>query len=261
MQTDEVLQLMIDVADRVIRPRFRALSGDDVDQKSPGDFVTVADREAEELLTAELLARNPGCLVVGEEASFAESTLLDGLGSVDLAFTVDPVDGTGNFVKGSPDYAVMIAEVRRNEVTRSWIWQPEAGRAYVAERGAGVRCNGELLTRSRTHDPVRVGGTPKVWRHFDSSDGFATPAGSNFCAGFDYPQLLRGEVDAFVYRWPKPWDHLPGQLMLHELGGTVVQIDGQEYNPAALGAQAICSATDPELATAVAARWNPAVNR
>lgn len=257
MQTDEVLQLMIDVADRVIRPRFRALGGNEVDEKSPGDFVTVADRESEELLTAELLARNPGCLVVGEEASFTDPAILAGLGDADLAFTVDPVDGTGNFVKGSPDYAVMIAEIRRNEVTRSWIWQPEAGRAYVAERGAGVTCNGELLMRGETHHPARAGGTRRIWRQFDSSDGFAIAAGSNFCAGFDYPQLLRGEVDFFVYGKPKPWDHLPGLLMLQELGGTIVQANGEDYGPASLDARAICSATDPELAGIVAARWNP----
>ena len=143
---DDILELMVEVADRVIRPRFRALSGNDIDEKSPRDYVTVADRESEKLLTAALLARNPGCLVVGEEASYADPSIREGLGVADLAYTVDPVDGTGNFVKGSPDYAVMIAEIRRSEVTRSWIWQPEAGRAYVAERGAGDRDVSELAT-------------------------------------------------------------------------------------------------------------------
>ena len=118
---DDILELMVEVADRVIRPRFRALSGNDIDEKSPGDYVTVADRESEKLLTAALLARNPGCLVVGEEASYADPSIREGLGVADLAYTVDPVDGTGNFVKGSPDYAVMIAEIRRSEVTRSWV--------------------------------------------------------------------------------------------------------------------------------------------
>ena len=108
---DDILELMVEVADRVIRPRFRALSGNDIDEKSPGDYVTVADRESEKLLTAALLARNPGCLVVGEEASYADPSIREGLGVADLAYTVDPVDGTGNFVKGSPDYAVMIAEI------------------------------------------------------------------------------------------------------------------------------------------------------
>ena len=52
---DDILELMVEVADRVIRPRFRALSGNDIDEKSPRDYVTVADRESEKLLTAALL--------------------------------------------------------------------------------------------------------------------------------------------------------------------------------------------------------------
>ena len=250
---DDILELMVEVADRVIRPRFRALSGNDIDEKSPGDYVTVADRESEKLLTAALLARNPGCLVVGEEASYADPSIREGLGVADLAYTVDPVDGTGNFVKGSPDYAVMIAEIRRSEVTRSWIWQPEAGRAYVAERGAGVTCNGEPMTRVEAHRPARAGGASRVWQCFDSADGFAEPVGSNFCAGFDYPQLLRGEADFFVYRRPMPWDHLPGLLMVRELGGATVQVDGRGSQRV----QAICASTDAGLADDVAGRWDP----
>ena len=58
--------------------------------------------------------------------------------AADHAFTVDPVDGTKNFVNGSKDHAVMVAEVRGGEVVRGWIWQPQHETAYVAERGAGA---------------------------------------------------------------------------------------------------------------------------
>lgn len=72
MDTDEILQLIIEVAAEIIVPRFKALGDDQIEQKSPGDFVTVADREAEVRITERLLARQPGALVVGEEATFAE---------------------------------------------------------------------------------------------------------------------------------------------------------------------------------------------
>ena len=68
MDTDEILQLIIEVAAEIIVPRFKALGDDQIEQKSPGDFVTVADREAEVRITERLLARQPGALVVGEEA-------------------------------------------------------------------------------------------------------------------------------------------------------------------------------------------------
>lgn len=269
MRTEEVLQLMVEVAEQVIRPRFRALHADQIDEKSPGDFVTVADRESEALLTKELVARNPGCLIVGEEATFADPNIPGGLGSAEIAYTVDPVDGTGNFVRGNPHYAVMIAEIRRTEVTRSWILHPESGDAFVAEKGSGVTRNGERLATpapsrpsadgaedgGASMQPLRAGGTKKVWRCFDSSDGFAEPIGSNFCAGFDYPQLLTGGADFFVYRNPKPWDHLPGLLMLSELGGVISQVDGQPYGPASRNAEAICCAPNPGVAKYVTGRW------
>ena len=86
--------------------------------------------------------------MLGEEATATDDALLDRFRDADHAFTVDPVDGTKNFVHGSPDHAVMAAELRGGEVVRSWIWQPQHGTAYVAERGAGAWRNGERLVRA-----------------------------------------------------------------------------------------------------------------
>ena len=60
METDDVLALLKDVAEQVINPRFRNLVADEVAEKNPGDLVTVADREAEVLITEALLRRLPG---------------------------------------------------------------------------------------------------------------------------------------------------------------------------------------------------------
>ena len=79
MRTDEVADLIRDVCERVILPRFRALATHEVIQKRPGDVVTVADREAEAELTAAFGRATPGALVVGEEASFADPTALRAL--------------------------------------------------------------------------------------------------------------------------------------------------------------------------------------
>ena len=65
---DTVAQAMRDAADRAVVPRFRALEAHAITEKSPGDWVTDADHECEELLTAALQAIEPGVPVVGEEA-------------------------------------------------------------------------------------------------------------------------------------------------------------------------------------------------
>ena len=78
-----------------IMPRFRRLDRSRIKQKtSTVDLVTEADTAAEALITAALLERYPSGLVVGEEAASADPEVLDGLADADLAFVIDPVDGT-----------------------------------------------------------------------------------------------------------------------------------------------------------------------
>lgn len=257
MQTLEVLELIKDVAERVINPRFQALANQEIDQKRPGDYVTIADREAEELITAELRARIPDVLVVGEEAAHADPGIIAGLATAAHAFTVDPVDGTGNFIKGSTRHAVMLSEVRFGEVTRAWIWQPQLERAYLAERGGGVQILG-------APDPVRAGPpldppigatSRRAWLGFDAGGQLAPVRPANQCAGFDYPQLLHGGFDFLAYLRPKPWDHLPGLLMVSELGGATIDIHGRPYGPATPTTTTIISAITSQLARTVAQHW------
>ena len=133
-----MLALLQDVADEVINPRFRALADGEIHEKNPGDLVTDADREAEVLITAALVAAYPDCVVLGEEAHSLDPSLMERYAAADHAFTVDPVDGTKNFVHGSKDHAVMASETRDGEVVRAWIWQPQHDLGYVAERGGGT---------------------------------------------------------------------------------------------------------------------------
>src|SRR4029078_4990695 len=121
------------------------LDEEQIDEKNPGDLVTIADREAEELLTDALSRAYPDALVLGEEATATDDTLLPRFRAADHAFTIDPVDGTKNFVAGSRNHAVMASALRDGEVVRGWIWQPQLGAAYVAERGRGAWRNGERL--------------------------------------------------------------------------------------------------------------------
>ena len=145
MHTDDVSALILEVAARLILPRFRTLDRGEIHLKGPGDLVTVADREAEAALTDALRAAEPGVLVVGEEASFDDPSLESRVGGAERAWVVDPVDGTRNFAHGSPDFGVMLAEVERGWPVRSWIWQPVHQHLYVAERGGGVRLDGRPL--------------------------------------------------------------------------------------------------------------------
>jgi fructose-1,6-bisphosphatase/inositol monophosphatase family enzyme len=230
VQTDDVLILLQDVAEEIIKPRFRTLVAEEIAEKNPGDLVTVADREAEVRITEALLRAYPDALVLGEEASADDPGLMARFQSAEHAFTVDPVDGTKNFVHGSPDHAVMVAELRGGEVVRSWIWQPQHEIAYVAERGSGAWKNGRRLVRPPLGDDLRGVTSRRTW--VGRAVGALRALDLTWvCCGVDYPKLVEGAADYALYRRAKPWDHAPGSLLLTEVGGFVGTFDGSPYRP------------------------------
>lgn len=228
VQTDSALSLLVTVADALIVPRFRHLHEDQVDEKNPGDLVTVADTEAEEAITQALLEDDPDAVVVGEEAVSADPSLLKGLVHAPRAWVIDPVDGTKNFVNGSSDHAVMLAELRHGRPVRSWIWQPQYRRSFVAEAGAGVEVDGRPWTRPRAAAPWQ-GATSNPTVLASEAPGLGK---SRLCCGVDYPMLLTGELDYLVYAHSHPWDHAPGALLVREAGGVSWGPNRKDYCPA-----------------------------
>jgi fructose-1,6-bisphosphatase/inositol monophosphatase family enzyme len=234
MDTDAVLGLLKDVADEVIDPRFRSLSSGEVMEKNPGDLVTVADREAEVRITAALRAAYPGTLVLGEEAYAGDRGLLAAFRAAPHAFTVDPVDGTKNFVHGSRDHAVMVAEVRDGVSVRGWIWQPQHQRGFVAERGAGAYADGTRLRIPPAVPPWRGVTSRRAWlgRSLDGGAGPQPPLELTWVScGIDYPHLAEGDATYVLYSGTMPWDHAPGSLLVTEAGGFVGTVDGEDYAP------------------------------
>ena len=240
-----MLSLLKDVAEEVINPRFRALAKAEISEKNPGDLVTVADREAEVRITEALLRAYPDALVLGEEATAGDAKLLDRFRSAEHAFTVDPVDGTKNFVHGSVDHAVMVAELRGGETVRSWIWQPQHKTAYIAERGAGAWCDGRRLHRPPIGAELRGVTSRRGW--IGRAMGTLRALDLTWvCCGVDYPKVTEGAADYALYRRAKPWDHAPGSLLLTEAGGHVGTFSGSPYRPQHEPPVGLISAADRE---------------
>lgn len=241
-----MLELMKTVAAEVITPRFRSLESDEIHEKQPGDLVTIADRESELILASHLAKAYPDALIVGEEATVTQPDLLSRLPTAEHAWLIDPVDGTRNFVHGSPDHAVMLAEIVGGETVRGWIWQPEHEVSYVAEAGAGVERNGRRITRPEPPaDPVEAtGATSRGGLRRQLHGVFPRIQETVWCCGVDYPMLVDGRLDFLIYGPPKPWDHAPGTLMIEELGGTCRTMDGHRYRAASHGQLLIAAASE-----------------
>jgi fructose-1,6-bisphosphatase/inositol monophosphatase family enzyme len=233
VDTEAVLRLLQDVAEEVVNPRFRSLSSGEIDEKGPGDLVTAADREAEELITAALRTAYPDAVILGEETYAGHPALMTDFWAADHAFTVDPVDGTKNFVRGSRDHAMMIGEVRDGESVRGWIWQPQHHKAYVAERGAGAWCNGERLVRppAPPRDQWRGVTSRRGWVGRALADDLRPLELTWVSCGIDYPHLAEGDADYVVYGRANPWDHVPGGLILTEAGGFLGTHADAAYRP------------------------------
>ncbi|WP_028648273.1 inositol monophosphatase family protein [Nocardiopsis sp. CNT312] len=235
-EVDAVTEILREAAEAAILPRFRSLAEDEVSEKGPGDLVTVADREAEELIGARLrgVVAAP---VVGEEAVSADPGLLRALNEEETAWLVDPVDGTRNFVNGDTRFGVMAALVHRGETVASWILRPTEERVYIAERGSGTWRDGVRIRRgpapaapARMRGLVLTTALPAGARR-RAEEAFASVGPGAHCSAVDYPHLFEGELDFIVFGQTCPWDHAPGTLMLAEAGGTSLRPDGDGYRP------------------------------
>ncbi|MDJ0381773.1 inositol monophosphatase family protein [Streptomyces sp. G-G2] len=221
-----------------IMPRFRQLADHEVDQKSgPHDLVTVADRRAEEHLTAALTQLLPGSVVVGEEAVHADPTVYGALRGEAPVWIVDPVDGTRQFVAGDPGFCTLVALALRGEILASWTFAPVLEELATAVRGAGAFVNGERITAgsplpgaelriAMAHPLYTSEEDKRTLARLDVPGVAARPCGS---AGLEYLKVARGEMDGLAFTWPSAWDHAAGLLLVAEAGGAQSTVAGEPY--------------------------------
>ncbi|MFE7468980.1 inositol monophosphatase family protein, partial [Streptomyces sp. NPDC057499] len=221
-----------------IMPRFRRLAGHEILEKSgPHDLVTVADRLAEEHLTASLTRLLPGSVVVGEEAVHADPKVYDALGGDAPVWIVDPVDGTSQFVRGEPGFCTLVALAHHGELLASWTYAAALDRMAVAVRGGGATLDGEAIRSGSpvSGDPLRVATSHPDYTTDDQkrallglrAEGIAArPCGS---AGLEYLDVARGALDAVAFTWEYAWDHAAGLLLVAEAGGAQATLSGAPF--------------------------------
>lgn len=243
IDTDKISDVLRECAQLHILPRYQSLRADEISEKtSPRDLVTQADIDAEAFLEKVLSDLYPGTLVMGEEGVSRGDRPLDMLVRTDEpVWVVDPVDGTFNFVEGRPEFGVMLAYVVGGQVQHSWIYDVIAGDMYVAEKGSGAYVGGKRLQVSGARNPSAMQGHVSV-KFFPKAlqpvigervDVFASSRTIG-AAAHEYIRLARGDADVLLYSRLKPWDHLPGSLLVREAGGVVRKWDGEDYGVADL---------------------------
>jgi fructose-1,6-bisphosphatase/inositol monophosphatase family enzyme len=228
-----VTRIIADVAQEVILPRFRALAPQDVREKRPGDLVTVADIEAEDMLARRLGELLPGSIVVGEEAASADVSLQAALQGSAPVWVVDPIDGTGNFVRGNAQFGVIVALVQDKRTRQGWIHDPLLFRTSYAVLGEGAWCGSRRLRVEGRVENGANGGLvgAAAWRdrrRLERAGHYLRQLGS---AAHEYLALLEGSLDFACYHRLHPWDHAAGVLMHLEAGGVSGLLHGGDYQP------------------------------
>jgi len=238
---NKVEALMREVAEEELLSRFGKLQRHEiVDKYRPGDVVTTADLEAEVRLSEGLLKLHPASTVIGEEDAYRNPEILDRLKGDVPVWTIDPLDGTGNFAKGKPCFAMICALIEGGVTQIGWILDPVAGVCIQAQRGQGVFLNQQRLNMRQPETLESMTGSvgdglrKRLQTRQDRGEaGLPRQFLRYHCCGREYLDLLLGKIDFALYGGRlMPWDHAAGALMIAEAGGYVGMCDGDEpYAP------------------------------
>jgi fructose-1,6-bisphosphatase/inositol monophosphatase family enzyme len=239
-----ISEILAEAARIEIMPRFKALVDGEVRHKSSiFDPVTEADEAAECVISAALRASFPGALIVGEEAASADPALLDRLGDAPLAFVVDPIDGTRNFVAGLPLFGVMAAAIVQGEIVAGVIHDPVCQDTVHALQGQGAWFSRDGRAAKQLHvaAPAPLDQMEAIAGTHFLPEPMRTTVLNNLprlgsatwlrCAAHEYRMAAAGFCHALFFNRLMPWDHAPGWLLHREAGGYSAHFDGSEYKP------------------------------
>ncbi|HEY1475097.1 MAG TPA: inositol monophosphatase family protein [Pseudolabrys sp.] len=234
MHHSALLNVMIAAARktaRALKRDFGELEKLQVSLKGPANFVTAADRRAEETLYQELSKARPGYGFLGEEEGHREGS------DASHRWIVDPLDGTTNFLHGIPQFAISIALEREGNVIAGLIYNPVSEEMFIAERGKGAFMNEQRIRvagRKRLADAVIACGMPHIGRGDLALAARETGAMQQQVAGLrrfgaaalDIAWVAAGRLDGYWERDIKPWDVAAGLILVREAGGYVSDCDG-----------------------------------
>lgn len=200
-------------------------------QKGTNDFVTNVDKEAERLITEVIRKAYPQHTIIGEE----QGQLLGE--DNDVQWVIDPLDGTTNFIKRLPHFAVSIAVRVKGKTEVAVVYDPMRNELFTATRGQGAQLNGYRLRSTQAKDlsgTILATGFPfKAKQH---SATYMNMLGKLFteCADFrrtgsaalDLAYVAAGRVDGYFEIGLKPWDFAAGELIVRESGAIVTDFTG-----------------------------------
>ena len=240
MPAQSGLLAVIERAARKAAPRLRRDFNEvqqlQVSRKGPADFVSMADRRAEQTLYEELSRARPDWNFVMEERGTVAGD------PSKPTFIVDPLDGTSNFLHGAPHFCISIAVEEpmpsgKREVTAGLVYQPLTDESFWAEKGRGAWHQDQRLrvsARRELSESLIATGIPFMG-HGDFGQwsrifGAVAPQVAGIrrfgSAALDFAWVAAGRYDGYWESDLQPWDAAAGVLLVKEAGGYVTDFRG-----------------------------------
>ncbi len=237
-------------AGSIIVRGFENLDDLNTESKGPHDFVTRVDKDAERAIIDKIKQSYPDHSFVGEEGGIYE-------GDETFKWIIDPLDGTTNFIKGIPHFAVSIALMYKGKLDQAVVFDPIRGDLFTASRGNGAQLNGFRIRASKNKDlsnAILATALPfknkdniaSAMQKFEKIFMQCSDIRRSGSAALDLAYVACGRYDGYWESGLKPWDIAAGELLVKEAGGIVCDFTGglspmQTGNVAAGGAKVLTS--------------------
>ncbi len=232
-----------------IMPRYLKVAHQ---HKIDGSLCTEADLAAQNSLTRKLQAIL-NVPVLGEEMTAAEQHALWNAGHEGL-WCIDPIDGTSNFVRGLPYFAVSVALVREGRSVLGVVYDPVANEMFAAEHERGAFLNGEKMVCRESEGTLAQALASVDFKRLKKKLAMqlATnpPYSSqrNFGASsLDWCYTAIGRNDVYVHGGQKLWDYAAGVLVLRESGGHLCCIESDDFDQCDIWKRSVIAARDEKF--------------
>ena len=218
-------------AGQTIMRAYTELDRVEVTAKGINDYVTSVDKEAEAAITYQIRKSYPDHTIVAEEGGESRGT------NKDYIWIVDPLDGTNNFVRGIPHFAVSIALQIKGKTEIAVVYDPVREELFSAVRGKGAKLNDFRVRVTKPIDLTStIIGTGFPFKARQHTETYMNIFGEVFgqcadlrragSAALDLAYVAAGRLDGFFEIGLKPWDIAAGDLICREAGGTVTDFTG-----------------------------------
>ena len=232
-----IMTMMVRAAEKASRTLLRDFNEVEqlqVSRKGPGDFVTAADKRAEEIIFTELQKAKPGWSFMMEEGGKVKGE------DPDHVWIIDPLDGTHNFMHGIPHWSISIALEQKGTVVAGIVYDCTKDEMFRAEKGTGAWLrNKRLRVSGRNNLEQCMVNYGQPVKNKEAIDLFykelravqdVTMVRRMASAALDMSYVAAGRIDAYWERGIKPWDVAAGYLIVKEAGGFVTSIENDD-NP------------------------------